>query len=180
MIKWIVSSILLGIFGLAAYLVFHLGYFAEVTTGETDLPDRKIIFIPHFGSYHSIVPKIQEIESWALANSVDCRMSFGEYFDNPEQVEQERLKSRGGCIVEKIPAKKPERFETGTLKGGHFFTATYKGSPAIGPFKVYPLVLGLIANSKYKMQGWNVVEVYEVHPDQSVTTNYFFPTTVRE
>ncbi len=33
-----------------------------------------------------------------------CTRTFGEYMDDPQQVEEARLRSRVGCIVETAPA----------------------------------------------------------------------------
>lgn len=57
--------------------------------------------------------------------------------DDPQQVEQERLRSLGGCIVEKAFETFPPELEQKTLPKQFFIRGQFDGSPAIGPYKVY-------------------------------------------
>lgn len=174
--KWILISILGLILGGLVYLSNYLGYFKPVTVTEVEEPAKKLLYKKHYGPYHKIVPTIREVESWARGNGHPCQFSFGNYIDDPNLVEQDRLRSRGGCLVDEFPQKMPEGFEIDTLPAGKFVKAHFEGSPGIGPFKVYPAALGYIADHRLaRDEAFGVLEVYEVHDDQRMTTNYFFP-----
>jgi AraC family transcriptional regulator len=174
--KWIFLSIIGAIVGGGIYLSNYLGYFKPVTVTEVQEPAKKILLKKHFGPYHKIVPTIRDVESWARGNNLPCTLSFGHYIDDPNLVDQDRLRSRGGCLVEVFPDKMPEGFEVDTIPAGKYVKATFEGSPGIGPFKVYPTVLSHIASQGLKRdEALGVFEIYEIHNDQSMTTSYFFP-----
>ncbi len=174
--KWILISLIGLIIVGGIYLTNYLGYFKPVVVTESEEPAKKLLFKKHYGPYHKIVPTIREVESWARGNGHPCQLSFGNYIDDPNQVDQDRLRSRGGCLVDQFPTKMPEGFEVDTLPAGKFVKATFQGSPGIGPFKVYPTALGFVVNNRLKRdESVGVYEIYEIHQDQSMTTNYFFP-----
>lgn len=177
--KWIFIALLGLLAGSGLYLANYLGYFLPVTVVESEEPAKKLLFKKHFGPYHKIVPVIREVESWARGNGHSCQFSFGQYLDDANLVDQDRLRSRGGCLVDEFPAKMPEGFQVDTLPAGKFVKATFQGSPGIGPFKVYPAALSHLANARLvRDESLGVIEVYEVINDHEMTTNYFFP--VRE
>jgi DNA gyrase inhibitor GyrI len=47
------------------------------------------------------------VESWAKEKGIDCKDSFGQYLDNPDIVEEARLKARVGCMVQEKPMDLP-------------------------------------------------------------------------
>lgn len=174
--KWIVISTLLVALAGVVYLTNYLGYFRPVTLEESSQEAKKILFKKHYGAYHKIVPTIQEVESWARGNGFQCELSFGHYIDDPNQVEQDRLRSRGGCLVDRFPDRLPEGFEVDSIPAGDFVVAKFEGSPSIGPFKVYPRALSYISEKRLvRDTSAGVYEVYNVISDTQMKTTYFFP-----
>lgn len=156
------------------YLSLHLGYFKKVEIIEGTRGPLKMIYKEHIGPYHKIVPVIEEVEKWTKSVGESCTESFGRYLDNPEVVEEARLKSQGGCIVNQIPTSLPDSFRSLELPEQRFVQVEFSGSPAIGPLRVYPKVKEYIAEHKLELNG-AVIEIYVIHSQTEMTTTYLFP-----
>lgn len=170
----LVPAVVIGFIG---FLAVHLGAFKSVTIAQENKGPYIMLYKDFTGPYHKTVSVITEVEQWAFTNKVDCRLSFGEYKDDPEKVEEARLKSRGGCLTEKVPANLPADFKTEELPEKSYVTAVFEGSPGIGPMKVYPKVNEYMTQKGLKQNG-PVIEVYEIHSrteNNSMTTTYLFP-----
>lgn len=179
-VKGIVGVTLLVIAALIALLLNYVGAFKPVDLGTGEFGPQKIVFKHHVGAYHKIVPVIQEVEEWARKNGESCRFSFGEYIDNPETVEEGRLQSNGGCVVEKdwLPEKLANDFQFREIPRRNYLWARFAGGPSIAPFKVYPKAKKFAAENQLTLDG-AVLELYEIAPDQSVHTLYLFPAIAR-
>lgn len=165
----------------AGYLAYYLGALKPVMISEQSRGPYILIYKNHVGPYHKTVQVIQEVEKWAMAQGLGCRLSFGEYPDDPEKMEEARLKSRGGCLYPKsevmLPKELPKGFEVTELPARDYVIAIFDGSPGIGPWKVYPKVASYM-KSKNLQQDGAVIEVYEIHSrteKASMTTTYLFP-----
>ncbi len=173
-IRYLLLPLLIAILVYVFYLMNYLGAFRPVVIAEKTDGPMQMIFKSHVGPYHKIVPVIQEVEKWAKDNWIDCTLSFGEYLDNPETTEEARLRSNGGCLVKQIPANLPEGFQSKTIPEKKYVTALFEGSPGIGPMKVYPKVYEYAQEQRIALEE-TVMEVYQIHSEESMTTVYYFP-----
>ncbi len=160
--------------GGAAY--HYLGFSQPVTITTANQGPFQMIFKDHIGPYHEIMEAIEEVEKWAKASGVECINSVGEYIDDPEVVDHDRLRSRGGCIVQQVPAEIPKQFGSETIPNKEYLVATFDGAPSIGPFKVYPKVKNHLQASHLKSTG-SVYEIYEVRDVNKLRTTYLFSTS---
>lgn len=175
--KYLLVLIPAVIIGFVGFLTYHLGALKPVTIAEENRGPYIMLFKDFVGPYHKTVSVITEVETWALANNLDCRLSFGEYLNDPDKVEEDRLKSRGGCLVDKVPENLPKDFKLLDLPSRSYVTAVFEGSPGIGPIKVYPKVNEYMIAKGLKQNG-AVIEIYEIHSrtkTSSMTTTYLFP-----
>jgi hypothetical protein len=163
------------------FLAYYLGAFKPVALSEQSRGPFIIIYKDHVGPYHKTVSVITEVEKWAQDKGLGCKLSFGEYPDDPETVEEARLKSRGGCLYDKagftLPKELPAGFHSAEIPARDYVIAIFNGSPGIGPMKVYPQVMDYMREKKLKQSG-AVIEVYEIHSRterNSMTTTYLFP-----
>jgi AraC family transcriptional regulator len=176
-IRYILLPLLVAIIVYFSYLFYYVGAFKSVEISEGKVGPFNMLFKNHSGAYHKIVPLIQEVETWAKANGLACKLSFGEYLDDPNETEEGRLRSRGGCLVnegEKFPEQLPEGFLVQSLPERDYVIAKFEGSPGIGPLKVYPKVIEYFVEKGYVYNS-GAIEIYEVHSDTAMTTNYYFP-----
>lgn len=185
MIRHTLFAVTLGLVIFFLYLFQYTGAFKSVEIAKDSRGPYTVIFAEHTGAYHQIVKKIETVETWARTQGFSCRLSFGEYFDNPRLVEEGRLRSRGGCLVdfslqaeaelyEKVKLALPDDFKTDIIPAGPAVVALFTGAPGIGPLKVYPKAEDFMAENKLTKKS-NVIEIYEVFNKNSMQTTYIWP-----
>ncbi len=185
MVKHSLYAFSLGFIIFFLYLFQYTGAFKTVSVDVDERGPYTIIFKPHLGAYHKIVTTIEEVEAWAKANGLKCRLSFGEYFDDPRVVEEGRLNSRGGCILdplnkdettrlESVRKLMPADFKIAEIPKSRAVVALFTGAPGIGPLKVYPKAEDYISEHKLTRQG-SVIEIYEIFDRKSMQTTYIWP-----
>lgn len=183
MLKHTVYAIAIGLLVLFLYIMQYTGAFRTVTIAVDNRPALQVIYKDYMGPYHKIVTTIEEVEKWAKANGLQCRLSYGEYFDNPDVVEEGRLRAHGGCIIDPlVPAEKevitklelPKDFKLAEIPASKTVVALFAGAPGIGPLKVYPKANDFIEKEKLVKKG-NVIEIYEIFDAKNMQTTYLWP-----
>lgn len=177
--RHIVSVTFFLIICLIAYLALHLGAFKPVSFEMGEYGPFYLVFKPHLGAYHKIVPVIEDVERWVKSQHQTCEQSFGEYIDNPKAVEQERLRSNGGCLVTGLIPNLPSDYQQKEVPKQFFIRAQFEGSPAIGPYKVYMKAEELMSEKGLIPNG-PVFEVYEIQNDQKMKTTYYFSAKLKD
>lgn len=173
--KYAILGTLALIVALALAVYVYVGGYKPVQTEITEKGPYRLVYKTHLGPYHQIVPILEEVEKWARANGESCKLTFGEYLDNPKLVAEDRLQSHGGCFVEKAWASGlPEGFSYREIPKRLYLAAVFEGAPSIGPMKVYPKADSIMQSEGYKPDG-AVIETYEVLSPKSVETRYYFP-----
>lgn len=178
-LRHIVSVTFFLILCLLGYLAYYLGVFKPVTLDFGEFGPFHLVYKKHVGAYHKIVPVIEDVERWVKSKGESCQRSFGEYIDDPKKVEQDRLRSNGGCIVSGPLTDLPPEFEQKELQKQFFIHGRFDGSPAIGPYKVYLKANDLMAEKGLVPNG-PVYEVYEILPDQKMKTDYYFSAKLKD
>lgn len=172
--KYLVATVLATILALIVALLLHLGAFKPVTVAIEEAGPLRMVYKSHIGPYHKIVPTIEEVEKWAAANGEPCQISFGEYLDDPRIVDEDRLRSNGGCIVEgDWTDRLPEGFQFREVPRQEYVTAIFTGAPSISPYKVYPKAFKYMESMNLKQEG-PILELYERLPNQGFRTRYLF------
>lgn len=173
--KALIGLVIITVAGLIGTLLFRLGTFKEVSLTEGQRGPYKLVFKNHVGAYHKIMPVLEEVEKWAKDNGEPCKLSFGEFIDNPDTVDEDRLRSIAGCVVDKTwDFVLPGGFGFREYPTRLYVVAEFDGAPSIGPFKVYPRAKEYIEAHSYKMNG-SVIEMYEILSTEKVKTTYLFP-----
>ena len=182
----ILAAMALGIAVAAALsLAVRLGAFRDAQFEVAQVEEMMLLNKEHLGAYHKTNLKIVEVEQWAQSQGHSCKLSFGEYFDNPDLVDEDRLKSRGGCVLTDEPARElisdlstkgqlPEGFRLESLGQRRALVAHFDGSPAIGPWKVYSKAQEFMARERLQQAG-AVMEIYEILGPDAMRTRYIFP-----
>lgn len=183
MIKHVFFAVTIGLIAFSLYLAQYTGAFKSVYVGLDERGPYTLIYKDHVGAYHKIVEKIQLVEAWAKENKLECKLTFGEFFDDPSTTEEGRLKSRAGCLIDSKNTAALATLKTLTLPADilqaeyaktKVVVALFTGSPGIGPLKVYPKAESFINESKLKRKGF-VIEIYEVLDPKTMNTTYLFP-----
>ncbi len=185
MIKHTIYAIGLGMLVFALYLFQYTGAFKSVVVSVDQRPEMNVIYKDYKGPYHQIVATIESVETWAKKNNLKCRLSFGEYLDNPNQVEEGRLRAHAGCLIDplvpselqlfnKLKSLLPEGFKADTIRPMKAVVAIFAGAPGIGPLKVYPKAQDYMDQEKLIPLG-SVFEIYEIFDAKSMQTTYLWP-----
>ena len=176
MIKYALFFVFSAFVVLATTLYFKLGYYKEVKLTPPSEYTFKMLYKKHTGAYHKINNDIQMVENWARKNNVPCEQTFGEFLDDPKSAEEDRLRSHVGCIVSTSP---PENLPIGLyykeVSPKMYLKASFKGSPAVGPFKVYPLLENWFEENRQPKKKRSAIEVYTIINSDSVKTEYYMP-----
>ncbi len=188
MLRYIVVFIIVTLISFSVYMAQYLGAFKSVEIRNEEFGPYLMVYLDHMGPYHKIVSKIEEVEKWASENQFDCRLSFGEYFDDPELVEEARLKSIGGCLIDASKTENTQQLlqqwtdkiqtplKIKLLAKQEYIAADFSGSPGIGPIKVYPKIETFIQERKLKRHP-SIIEIYEILDRQAknqMQTRYLF------
>lgn len=173
MLKWVFFSTFAAIFGLAIYLFFYLGGYKTVKISEIIYPEFQAIYRVHRGAYHKVGPVIEEVENWAHRNNVLCKRTFGEYLDDPGKVDETRLRSNLGCLVDRKIDPLPKDYFYRVFSPHLVVKAEFQGAPSIGPFKVYPAVTKYLLAKRLKSSA-PPIEIYQSLPDGSFLTEFIF------
>ncbi|MEN0057517.1 MAG: GyrI-like domain-containing protein [Bdellovibrio sp.] len=175
--KYILFFVLVALTAFGLFLANYLGAFKGVDISQAQYGPLKIVYLEHVGPYHKVNKIIEKVEKHMASIGAPCARTFGEYFDDPQSVEEARLRSRVGCVVETPPSSLPEDFKSDELPERKYVVAVFTGSPGIGPIKVYPRVNDFMLKQNLKQTG-AVVEIYEIHSiteKNAMTTTYLFP-----
>jgi DNA gyrase inhibitor GyrI len=172
--KVTVPIVILVVIGLIVALMYRLGAFRAVELSPREAGPFRVAYKRHIGPYYKIVPAIQEVEAWAKRQGEACASSFGEYLDDPRTVDEDRLRSNGGCVLLQPREPLPDGILAKTIERRLWLTASFRGAPSIGPYKVYPRAAEWIAENGYVQNG-PTIEMYRVISEKDVETTYYFP-----
>ena len=173
MIRGFLTGLLLVIVTTIFYLTFHLGLLKNVTIKEDVRGPFHVLYQEHRGAYFQISSVIMRVESQAKQENLDCLEAFGEFFDNPKEVDEDRLRSRGGCMSHAPYPHVPKGNETDRIPEQRYVVAQFDGSPAVGPWKVYPKVQAYIEEHRLHATD-EAIEIY-TPKNGSIETTYLFP-----
>ena len=133
-----------------------------------------MLYKEHIGPYYKISAVITEIETWATKNNILCSKTFGQFFDKPDSADEDRLRSHAGCLLSQEVRDLRKDFKVKKTEPQLYLSATFTGSPAIGPYVVYPKMQEWMKEHRRVIVG-PVIETYQSVGSKSLTTNYYFP-----
>lgn len=172
MIRAVLVVLFTAVLALVTFLYFHLGVSLPVTIQQETRGPLELLYTTHIGPYNLIGEDLQEIQNWAWKEHIDCPATFGEYLDDPHG-SQDRLRAHVGCVLH-APLEHPtETYTFESRPARKYVVGRFQGSPAIGPYKVYPKIQSYIEAHRLKTNG-PVIEIYHINGEK-VTTEYLFP-----
>lgn len=161
------------LFVIILYSLFNLGILKPVELIVEEQGPFELVYTEHVGPYHQINEKIIEVENWAKQNKLNCDITFGEFIDDPDIVDHDRLRSNAGCITQEFKVSLPDSYKSKKIVRRKYLVARFSGSPAIGPLKVYPKLKAAAEEQRYALDG-PIIEVYEIK-DKKLLTQYLYP-----
>jgi effector-binding domain-containing protein len=174
LIKYLIAAGLACIVGFVVYVFVHLGVFKPVSIEYQEIDTFYLLAIENLGPYHKILDSILVVEKFAQENKINCLKTFGMFLDDPEKVEEVRLRSLVGCVVDREIKELPSQFKMVVREKQNYVKASFEGSPSISPYKVYPKAMELIQERRLLFNG-EVIEIYQIQPGENFKTTYLFP-----
>lgn len=128
----IVVIFVVALFGIGIYY----GAFSSVKIEKATTGPYKIACLDHIGPYKGICKKITNVKKLLDGKKVKYISACGMYYDDPKQVPSDKLRSKGGYLVEDIV--KIEILENLYVPQREAVVAKIKAHPAVAAMKVYP------------------------------------------
>lgn len=154
---------------LFAYIIWNVGLLKPVFIETKKLPQAVLVFKNVTGPYHKLSEVFKEIETQAKKEGWECPKTFGLFYDDPNQAEQDRLRADIGCYLETLP---PGPVGDLVIKEQPAVTAlvgSFDGAPWLTAFKVYGALQRESLKQKLKINDGPVMEIYEPKGSQFIT-----------
>ncbi len=178
--NWV--GIIVVVLAAAAFgMLSYLGMFSTVIVKEQKIGPYAYAYEEFTGPYQKTVPVFARVNSKLDAQGIKHREGIGVYFDNPDMVSSDKLRSYCGSIVEDIDVQKVLSLTEQKLKVGTFpqadcmvvdFPTKSVVSYMIAPMKVYPVLMKYMSGKGYKAR-----ETYEIYDMPNKKTLYVIPIT---
>ncbi|MCF8363369.1 MAG: GyrI-like domain-containing protein [Prolixibacteraceae bacterium] len=166
-----ITLIIIGVtLALIAIVFIYYGGLSKVNCRVDTQGGETLVFKDMIGDYAKS-GKLSDEVYYALLNDyeIETFKGFGIYYDNPKEVEKNKLRSEIGCIVEQKDISKVSQIK-GELKTKIYPEKSYivaefpfKGKLSIifGIMKVYPSIEKFVKEKGYNNDG-SVMEIYDV------------------
>ncbi len=171
----IILSVIGGIVVLLIGILAYYGMFATVEISEKNVGPFWVVYEKHIGEYKNVGPVMDEIY-YSLLNdhSIETTKGFGIYYDNPQKVDKDKLRSVVGCILKNADEGKIEdlrkkfkvkKYPASVSIVGEF---PFKGKLSIimGIFKAYPKLTAYIEKKGNPM--CPIMEIYDT-PNKKIS-----------
>lgn len=169
-----VLFVALGLLGVILfYVIWNVGMLKPVVIEEVSSPQGVAIFRKYTGPYHEVRHIFENIESELEKQNLNCDTSFGRYYDDPDQVEPDRLRADIGCVLPQAPAQPIAGLETENWPGYKSLRGTFEGAPWLTAFKVYSALRRESFQRNIHVEFTPVLEVYQQTPSGFKTEVYF-------
>lgn len=163
--KWYAITLVIQVILFAAFLGY-MGVFKTLQVTEQELGPYTYVYERFVGPYKDTGPVFKKVEAALKADGITPDKAIGIYYDNPEKVAKEKLRSDCGIVLKesdlaKVPALK-KKYPVGTLPKKMSMVVEFPMrnmfSYMLGPIKCYP-VLTQYAREK----GHKIGVVYELY-----------------
>ena len=184
--KWIFGAFLgvfLGFLLLAGFVFFRTGAYKPVDIFQKKMGPYLVIYKERVGPYHKGAQTLGFVEDQVKKSGRVCKLSFGKYLDNPNEVDHSRLRSHVGCLFEgqefsflnkqfqKNLHSKNLKWEI--LDQKEYLGGKFLGSPALVGFKVYPKLIKWAQRHRLNLSPHSL-EIYQIFSKTSAKTLVLF------
>ena len=180
MVKWALLIVLSFFITLGTYLYFYLGAYHPVDLKIETRGPWILLYKTHLGPYYKLNSTLQQVEAFAKAQNLDCSVTFGEFLDDPQSADEDRLRSHVGCLLPTKPEpslQTPQGYTLEERPSKEYVVGKFSGAPSIGPYTVYPKAYEFISQQRLKQSGY-VIELYRLH-ENAIETEFLFPLLSR-
>ncbi|NOY79151.1 MAG: GyrI-like domain-containing protein [Calditrichaeota bacterium] len=131
-------GLLIGVTILVAIgILYYIGFFNSVTLSKQEKGPYKIVCLPHTGPYYQTAKTIQKVKDILQTTAIKAGEPCALFYDNPKNVPQNKLRSKGGVLVQQVISLKPP-LQLEEIPARPVIVGKIKAHPAFAPIKVYP------------------------------------------
>ena len=141
--------IITAILVIAVAIYTYLGGFSNLNIRTENIGGEAVVYKEITGNYNNLTPVTDEIYYYLLNElNIETYKGFGIFYDNPQQVEKDKLRADAGCIIEakdidclkSIDSK--YKFKTLPIEKSVVAELPYRGNISIlfGFIKVFPAI----------------------------------------
>ncbi|OGJ52156.1 hypothetical protein A2335_02490 [Candidatus Peregrinibacteria bacterium RIFOXYB2_FULL_32_7] len=145
----------------------YFGAFEKIEIVEKEAGPYNFVYEDHTGAYIDIGSVFDEMEGRLNEDGIEYVASLGIYYDNPTQVAEENLRSKGGYILSDEMYAKVEALNTYKrmkIEAKKYITIEYPYKHTItmmfAPMRVYPKFAAYLKKKGYRQEGL-ALEMYE-------------------
>lgn len=186
--KKILKAFLLVVVVLAALigltLAYH-GFFDKYEVTEKEVGPYMLATKRFVGSYYKVGPTMTEVDTWLRENGVESTKGVGLFYDTPTEVEEDKLRSDVGNVLENVDEEKlieiKEKYEVKELAKQNAVVVEFPiKSPLsymLSPMKVYPIISKYWLEKGYPAEGGAgySMEIYDMTGKKTI---YVMPIPV--
>ena len=161
--------IIIMVFLTIAVFLIRSGLFVKPNVTQKIMSEIFFVYQDHVGPYQETGKIQDEIYEYLITTyQVETTKGIGIYYDNPQKVPKEQLRSKAGCIIpqteiEKLSKLSP-KYKTMTLKEQEMVYSDFpfrnKFSIFLGIIKVYPLMQKYCTENGYIFR--ESIEIYDM------------------
>lgn len=173
-ISMITAIVLVVLVGIPVLILTQYGLLAQVNVSERNMGPYLLVYQKHIGAYNKVGPIMDKLYYDLKDNfAIETTRGFGLYYDNPQEIEKEKLRCIVGCIVENRTIddlkQVADKYGVKEYPSSQSVVAEfpYKGqmSILIGVFKVYPKLTTFLNENQYT--NTPVMELYD-RPNEKI------------
>lgn len=155
-------------------IIFYFGLLGNIKITEKNAGPFKVVSETYIGDYDNTREIQNRISQDLLKYNITIARTFGIYYDNPKQVDKNKLRSESGIIIDEKDYNKIEKIKENynikeipkTKSIVTTFPYRNKYSISLGLFKVYPKINQYIEDKNYKQTP--AMEIYDLENQQII------------
>jgi len=155
----------------------YAGGFSHVTLEEKMMGPYTFAYLPFTGNYSNVGPTMEKVTQALKADGIEVKLWLGIYYDNPQTVPADQLRSDVWSIIDSKDIaklqKKSDNYLIKTIPANQNIVATFPAknmlSYMIWPMKVYPIMAKYMTEKNYPMMTV-AMELYDI----SNKVTYYF------
>ncbi|MFA5879644.1 MAG: GyrI-like domain-containing protein [Candidatus Margulisiibacteriota bacterium] len=174
------KKILIAIIILAIILLLFLGYmgvFSKVTISEKEMGPYTLVYQSFVGPYQKTGKVFSEVYEKLKTDGIITEKGLGIYYDNPQTVPSDKLKSDCGSVIEGknivLFEKVKDKYQVKNIDKKLCLVGEFpiknSFSYMLGAMKVYPILMNYAKEKNYKID-----LSYELYDMPNKVTYYVF------
>ena len=151
-------GLLVGLLVLLTFVAYRMGVFNSVALSRETRGPYLVACLPHTGAYARISEKILRVEQLLREAGVTPVGRCAIYLDNPKEVPEEKLRSKGGFVIESAVSL-PQPLELVNVPKREVLHARFEGHRSVAPAKINPAMSEWMQKNGFQ-PAWPAIEFY--------------------